>query len=391
MSWELDGKPIRSVLLTRLRYLGDIVMSTVLVEALRRGDPDLEIGYLCEEGFAPVLHGHTGIDRLHRLRTGKPGRNAARRVKQLSTGDAHGTPGLIRDLRRFRYDLAVDMFFNPRSAWLLRLSGIPLRIGGTDRPRGRLYSHRALRRDIGEDHREFDRIAPGGLGEHLCRLGPLVHSETGAGFADWLATTFRPGELKPVLGPGRTESIPSGLLSALGVAPGDPYLLLAPCATWVSKEWPRARWGELVSLLVESLELNVVVMVAPGKEDAWSGLAELIPPGRGGVLPPLPLDDALAVTASARALVTVDGGIMHAAVGLDVPTLAIFGPTDPAIWFPYERLGPFRVMAREPYCHPCDLHECPAFVCLPELEPAEVRRSLAALLEGEIRTEGEAT
>ena len=391
MSWALNGKPVRSVLLTRLRYLGDVVMSTVLVETLLRGDPDLEIGYLCEDGFAPVLQDLPGLERIHRLGAGRSGRDANARIRRKSTDESLSTLAMIRNLRKHRYDLAVDMFFNPRSAWLLRLAGIPLRIGGTNKSRGRLYTHRVLRRDIGEENTGFAEIAPGGLGEHLCRLGPLTHMETGLKFADWLPTQYGPGDLKPNLGAGLATMGRRPELERLKIGAEDSYLLLAPCATWESKEWPRERWGEFVSQLLERTDLPLVVMVAPGKENAWAGLAELIPGDRGGVLSPLPLPDALAVTGSARVLVTVDGGIMHAAVGMGVPTLAIFGPTDPDIWFPYEKSGPYRVLARKPHCHPCDLHECPAFVCLPELEPAEVWRSLSPLLDVDKPAAGEAT
>jgi ADP-heptose:LPS heptosyltransferase len=276
----------------------------------------------------------------------------------------------------------VDLFFNPRSAWLLKLAGVPLRIGGTAKSRGRLYTHRALRGDLARDYQGFATVAPGGLGEHLCRLAPLRHRETGLDFAAWLLDTFEPGELMPDLGAGPSLTPLPQALADLGLGAREPFLLLAPCATWESKQWPRARWEELVAVLVEATDLPLAVMVAPGKMDAWGGLARLIPRGRGGVLPPLPLPQALAVTASAKALVTVDGGIMHAAVGLDVPTLALFGPTDPAIWFPYEQSGPFHVLARAPHCHPCDLQECPAFICLPELDALTVWRTLALLLAG---------
>ncbi len=381
MSWAFEGRPIRSVLLTRLRYLGDIVMSTVLVEVLRRGDPDLRIGYLCEDEYASVLAGHPGIDRLHRLRVARVGSDAAARAgRQVQTGSSRSTLGVIRDLRRAPYDLAVDLFFNPRSAWLLRLAGIPLRIGGTRKWRGRLFTQCVLREEVVEDHSAFNRIAPGGLGEHLCRLAPLTQVESGQAFTAWLPTQFGPGDLKPRLAPPEEGLLAGETLAALGIEPGTPYLLLGPCATWPSKEWPADRWLELISLLLDRTDLPLAVLVAPGRESAWVGLGSRIPRGRGGVLPSLPLTEALAVTGSARALLTVDGGIMHAAVGLGVPTLALFGPTDPDIWFPYSGSGPFRVMVRAPHCHPCDLHECPAFICLPELEPAAVWDALSSLL-----------
>ena len=381
MSWMLDGRPIGSVLLTRLRYLGDIVMSTVLVEVLRRGDPDLRIGYLCEDDHASVLAGHPGIDRLHRLRVANAGGDAKVRVgRAVRSSASRSTPGTIGDLRRASYDLAVDLFFNPRSAWLLKLAGIPLRIGGTRNWRGRLYTHQVLREEVAEEHADFNRNAPGGLGEHLCRLAPLTHVESGQDFAAWLPTQFGLGDLKPRLAPPENGSLAREWLAALGIEPGKPYLLLAPCATWPSKEWPVDRWNELVPHLLARTDLPLVVLVAPGRESAWVGLAARIPRDRGGVLPALSLPEALAVTGSARALLTVDGGIMHAAVGLGVPTLALFGPTDPDIWFPYSGSGPFRVLARVPHCHPCDLHECPAFICLPDLESAVVWEALDSLL-----------
>ncbi len=73
---------------------------------------------------------------------------------------------------------------------------------------------------------------------------------------------------------------------------------------------------------------------------------------------------------------------MHAAVGLGVPVLALFGPTDPDIWFPYAAAPLSRVLATRPACHPCDRHVCPAaeFVCLPGLAPDAVLAALDELL-----------
>jgi|GEM_PF-526998 len=387
MTWALEGRHLNSVLVTRLRYLGDIVMSTVVLEVLHRGDPGLEIGYLCEDNFASVLAGHPRLKRIHSLRSPRHGADArARAGNAPGHRPANGTLGALRDLKRHRYDLAVDLFFNPRSAWLLKLAGIPLRIGGTRKWRGRLYTRQVVRGDV--DNPSFDRIAPGGLGEHLCRLAPLVHVETGLPFLSWLEKTYQPGDLVPELGQFPVSASAAEQLGNLGLAPESPYVLVAPCATWESKQWPGASWASLVTTLMQETSLAVAVMVAPGKAEAWASLAALIPSGRGGVLPPLPLDDALGVTGAARALVTVDGGMMHAAVGLRVPTVALFGPTDPGIWFPYEGLGPFRVLAEAPACHPCDLHDCGAFICLPDLAPERVGNALRALLKETSTTAG---
>jgi ADP-heptose:LPS heptosyltransferase len=120
--------------------------------------------------------------------------------------------------------------------------------------------------------------------------------------------------------------------------------------------------------------LPVAVLVPPGRERELTDLP--------GLLPPLPLPEALGVVGRARALVTVDGGVMHAAVAMGIPTVALFGPTDPRIWFPYPDDTSCRVLLERPPCHPCDRHRCPPeeFVCLPRLEPRTVADALDEVL-----------
>ena len=283
--------------------------------------------------------------------------------------------GTLAGLNAEGYDLAVDLFFNPRSAWLLRLAGIPRRIGGTRGSRGWLYTHTVLRRETAARHPGFNALAPGGLGEHLCRLEPLRHEPTGLGFADWLQQTGGGQVLAPRLvasgragGPGGPEA-------------HRPYLVLAPGATWATKEWPTDHWLRLVESLLAGREEDIFILQPPGQPDWAMILARSIPAGRGRLLPVMPLDRVQEWLARARLLVTVDGGIMHTAVALGVPTLALFGPTRTDAWFPYEGLGPYRVLATRPPCSPCDLHQCPDFVCMPDLDPALVADRALDLLK----------
>lgn len=378
MSWMLAGRPLRRVLVTRLRYLGDIAMATVVLDVLRRGDPRLELGFLCEAGHAPLLAGHPDLARLHVLGVRRRGRDAARRAAQQSATPAAigGTLRTVRELRRARYDLAVDLFFNPRSAWLLRLAGIPRRIGGTSsRSRRRLYTHVATAPAVSE-RPDLYAVAGGGLGEHLGRLAPLRHAD-GRAFLDWLAATVPPGDLAPRVPRPRPTVASRQALASLGLA-GGAYTLLAPAATWPTKEWPVDHWLALADQL-RGQGHTLVVLSPPGGAGGYAPLARAAGAGPGGLLPPLPLADALAVVAGAGAVVSVDGGIMHAAVAMRIPTVALFGPTDPRLWFPYERLGPYRVLATRPACHPCHRHTCDAWICLPELPVSDVAAAVAGL------------
>lgn len=385
MTWYLEGSPVRSVLVSRLRYLGDVVMSTVVLQALRAGDPELRLGYLCEEAHAAVLTGHPLLQAIHSLKADRRGADARARLGPAAAGAgpttaALGTVAMLASLRAARYDLAVDLFFNPRSAWLLRLAGIPWRIGGTRGSRRWLYSHTALRREVAATQPGFDDAAPGGLGEHLSRLAPLIHRPSGLPFPAWLTTNFGSGQLRPQLAAQPAGPLATSAVAGLGVASGKGYLLLVPGATWASKEWPPENWRELVTELVRKREENLLILAPPRAGHPWQDLARAIPAGRGGLLPVLPLPAVLQLVGGARAVVAVDGGIMHAAVGLGVPTVALFGPTRTDAWFPYEGSGPFRVLCTRPSCHPCDLHQCPDFVCLPRLGADLVGRTLEEVL-----------
>lgn len=380
---------MRRILVTRLRYLGDVVMSTVVIEALRNGDPRLEIGYLCEEAHAPVLAGHPDLTRVHVLAVRRRGADARARHPggaRNVVDDAATLPGVspavgalaqVLELRRCRYDAAVDLFFNPRSAWLLRMAGMPARLAGPAGSRSRLYTHpgddRAVRRDP-----RWESLAPGGLGDHLSRLAPLTHEETGLDFSEWFATR---GEraLPRLAGRPLAPARAAALLEKVQLDPASGYLVLAPAATWETKRWPVEKWQDLASELARTWAGSIVVLTAPGDEQVSAAIVASLPAGRGASLPVLPLPVVLDVLAAAAGLVTVDGGVMHAAIGLRKPVLALFGPTDPRLWFPYEGAGPFAVLAQKPACHPCDRHACDAFVCLPELKVATVAARALAL------------
>lgn len=399
MTWMLDDRPLHAVLVTRLRYLGDVAMATAVCGLLRRGDPGLRLGFCCEAPYAPVLAGQPDLDGVHALAVRRRGADARARTPapapedeptaSVTVGDeavagagspaAAGTVATVRALRGARYDLAVDLFGNPRSAWLLWLAGVPARIGPPRGGRRRLYTHLAgpLPRSAPAAARQ--RL-PGGLGDLAGRLAPLRHRETGLGFLEWVAReegeAARPRVARPPLGDGPARAA----LAGAGIGVGQPFVLLAPGATWPSKQWPAQNWRELAAWLGARLPLPLAVLTPPAAPAVGGAVAAGWALARGGLLPALPLPQALQVVGAASLVVAVDGGIAHAAVGMGRPTLALFGPTDPAVWFPYERLGPFRVLATRPPCHPCGRHECGEFVCLPRLSAPTVGEAALSLL-----------
>ncbi len=156
-----------------------------------------------------------------------------------------------------------------------------------------------------------------------------------------------------------------------GVEAGRRIVAIHPGGTWQSKRWSVGSFARLAILARERTGAQVVAMTGPGEE----GIAERVRAEAGGavmVLPFQPLRTIAAVLASCDAVIANDGGIMHLAVALGRPTVAVFGPTEPDIWFPYEGKGPFALVSRRMDCAPCHKHECGSVECLESIEPEEV-------------------
>jgi len=332
------GIPLR-ILVTRLRYLGDVILTTPALAALAKRYPAAEIHYLAEAPYVSVLEGNPHLSGVIPLRPG-----------------VRGSLEAVSAMRRLRFSAAIDLFYNPRSAALLFLSGIPVRVGGSRRIRRRLYTHVANAppgtRSAAAHHVAFLRAVGVEDGEGLPRV--------------YLAAAEIEG--------GRAEI--DRALS--GVAKGR-VVAFHPGGTWPAKRWPPEGFGRLAALLRAKLGASVVALAGPGEE----GIARSAAAASDGALTPLPpmsVRRAASVLAASDAVVANDGGIMHLAVALGRPTVAVFGPTETDIWFPYEGKGPFAVMTHTPPCAPCHKHYCDSGECLKSIEPEEVLGKLGEVL-----------
>jgi ADP-heptose:LPS heptosyltransferase len=390
LSWSIDGKPINSLLISRLRYLGDVVMSTILLEVLRKGAPDLDIGYLCESAHGAVLINHPCINRLHLLGVQRSNADAQSRSSGESMSGrsqtSHGTLATVFKLKKQGYDAAVDLFFNPRSAWLIRFAGSGVRICGDAGSRRKLFTHSVIRQEFGQasdpsPHNILKSLAPGGLGEHLCRLAPLHHEPSGLDFVHWLEQNYPTGSLRPSIAPAVVSDKAKEDLHSHGVSLGEPYIVAAPTATWDSKMMPVSIWRETLAQLAGATGMKILVVTAPGSRILFESLRDTSLSSGITVLEPMKLPDVLGLIQGAKALLSVDGGIMHAAVAMGVPTVGLFGPTDPEMWFPYEGLGPYQVLAAKPHCSPCHLHHCNDFICMPQLQVPDMIMAVQEVLK----------
>lgn len=322
------------LLVTRLRYIGDVVLTLPLLRALRVAFPNAELHYLAEAPAIDVLQQHPDVDRLWTHRRG------ARRGLRTALA-----------LRRQRFAVSIDLFSNPRSALLVRCSGAPVRIGEGRRVRRHLYTHaRTLPQGRSALQQHLDAAALLGASNQLTQA-PRIH-------------------LSPEERARGRERMDAGHAV-------QPRVVVHLAATQPEKEWPPELAAEFVGRLLDS-DHAVLLTTAPQRPEPTHAVAQRAP--RVRCLPILELRELLAVLAAADAVVGVDGGIVHCSVALHRPTLALFGPTDAAVWFPYEAFGPYRVLRAPGACGAC-AGSARTHTCMAALRVGEVVDNLGALLE----------
>jgi ADP-heptose:LPS heptosyltransferase len=340
----------RRILLIRRKALGDALVSLPAASAVADAWPRAQVDLVVDRALAPLF------DDLF------AGLAANLRILAYP-GAAEGA--WLPWLRRQGYDMALDWLGSPRTAMWTAFSGARVRVG-YDLPRRRwAYNVRVPRNRVGgQDLRGFageaflDPLRVLGLDPAPWTpcgdRGAAVASETGPAtpFGDWL-TTWQ--------------------ASAQG-----PRVVLVMSATWTAKAWPSRHVAGLWRLLSHA-GVSAVLAPGPGDEALVAALAMELPPT--AFAPPSTLREMAGLLRRADLFIGTDNGLRHLAAALSVPTVTVFGPTDPGGWNPP---GPRHVCVRHGVsCSPCDLTECPVpgHPCLEDLGAEPVAEAALRLLQ----------
>ncbi len=318
------------ILVTRLNYLGDVVLSLPLVDALRERWAGVEIDYLTRRPASDLVAPDPRFARVFALEEG-----------------AAASFALWRALRARRYRAVVDLYSNPRSAWLTWFTGAPTRVGGNRRGRRRLYTHPVV---VPRDVRRVTDV--------FLRYGvPLG-----------IAPEARAGKPRLAVAPAESAAAEALLGPATGMRVG-----VHPGGKWSVKRWPTDKFVELIAHIEGELGARAIVFTGPDERDATARVRERVG-DRATFVEPVPIRTLAAAMSRLDAMVACDGGVMHVAAAVGTPTVGIFGSSEPTVWFPYENEGPYRAAYIDVECRPCHQHVCPLghTRCLNELSSAAV-------------------
>lgn len=281
------------ILILQLRRLGDVLMTTPMIRAIRDALPGATVHVCVEPSSAPAIRNNPHVDAVVVARPGSFLR-------------------LLADLRRARYGIAVDTLGTPSSARLTFLSSASMRIGLARRWRAPFYTH-AVQPATEPRYSAVEKLAllePLGIRSTDCRIELFPSDEE------------------------RREA--DHVWSSLGL-PGDrPVVAFSPVSRRERKVWPADRFAEICDRWAERAGLRYLPLFGPGEEPMIEQVIRRLRHRNAAVYPCPPVSFGALGPLLGRCSCYFgnDNGIRHVAIAAGIPTAAVFGPPNPVSWTP---------------------------------------------------------
>ncbi len=329
------------VLIVRFSAIGDILLMTPLLRAVRRRHPDARITVVTKAAFAPLLAHNPRVTEV------------------IGWDETQPLAALGRQLKGRGFSHRMDLHGSLRSLMLRR------HVGGrwSTYPKHRVARAVLIRtkRDIYGDRR------------------PVAERYFDA--ARSLDVVPDEGSLEMFL-PRPTLKAAEEFLAARGIGATRQLIAVAPGAAHFTKRWPLHHWTALVRRLVDSGN-DVVVVGGPDDREVAAVVSEAGGERAVSAAGEFDLPGSAALLKRARALVSGDTGLMHLATAVGTPVVVLFGPTVlPFGFFPYRAKA--TVLERDLYCRPCSAHggpTCPEVHhrCMQDTTPEDIQDALRKL------------
>ena len=345
---RLDSDKIKRILIRSTNWVGDAVLNTPAIRALRKNFPHARISILAKPWVAPIFYYNTYVD--HALEYDSEGEH----------GGWLGKARLIKALRREKFDLAV-LFQNAFEAALLAyLAGVPNRLGYDTDGRRVLLTH------------------PVPLEPRLKRVHEIDYY---LGILHGVSLELDGRELTLAVTEQERKRA-NEILRSHSITRKDRVAGVNPGATYGSaKRWFPERYAALCDKLHESHGAHIIIFGGSGEGATGRKVSESMKHRCVNLCGKTTLREAIALIERCQLFITNDSGLMHVASALDVPLVAIFGSTNPVTTGPSSVTS--RIVRVPVPCSPCLKPECPEdHRCMREITVDMVYAVADALLRG---------
>lgn len=311
----VDWTRVKKVLLIRLRSIGDTVLVTPCLQALKDWRPDVQVSVVSEPLAAPVLEGHPLINNLF-----------------VAEKSFVSKPALIGKLRREKFDLAFNLHGGTTGMLLAAMCGAKHSFAYRGQRGSWMLTDRAPDPDV-------------------ILKRDLIHSvEQQLALLQWAGV---PMPAKPHLSleidASAATSVRQKLIAACvphsQLIPSR-FAIVAPGAAFESKRWDSRGFSSVIDHLSGKWRLDSLILAGPGQESLGRKVADSSM-SKPHVLSGISLSEVMALIGIfGQIFIGNDSGPMHIAAALGCPVVAVFGSSNPDVWRPWTA-SPYRVLGGE--------------------------------------------
>jgi heptosyltransferase-2 len=342
-------KHIRRIAILRTDRIGEVILSTPVIEALKRRFPQAEISFITSPYAREIVADRPDIAEVITFDTIE---------RKVSLWEAFALSSI---LRKRNFDMAVIL--NPHKALHLAvfLAGICYRVG-FDKKRGFLLNYRIK-----------DKRQEGKLHELNYNLGLL---ET---------IGIKEKDIPPFINVSTRDSYYiKGLFEQFGIAPSKKIIIIHPGTSNPAKMWPAQYFKELINKLTATGNFNIIVIGDRSEKQLCEKIVSETNNKALNLAGLFTLKQLAALLKEANLFISNDAGPMHMAAALKKRVIAIFGRNIPGV--SPTRWGPYGVdhiiFHKDPGCSPCLDRDCPYnFKCLTNITPDEVFNAAIKILQ----------
>jgi heptosyltransferase-3 len=361
---------IKKILVIKLKNIGDVVLTTPALRALKKSFPHAHIAILVRKGTEEVLAGLPYLDEIIELDI-----DGAHSIRHIG-----GNIRFLYDLRKKGFDLSIDLSGGgDRGAALSFFSGARLRVGYDPQGKGMLgkrflYTH---------------LIEPSNIREHVIDYN-LRLIDYVLGIVLGTVPTLRRGcpssksRVPEIFVSDEDTNSIKRMLSINGLNDCDGIVTIHPTSRWLFKCWRNEGMAEVADYIAIRYNYKVVITSGPDtkERDVIKRILSLMKTAPLDLSGQLSLKQLAALIKMSRLFIGVDSAPMHIAFGVGTPIIALFGPTGWWAW------GPFGehdiVLHKELPCQPCGKDGCNGSKrsrCLEEITTDEVIQAVDRQLQ----------
>ncbi|HRI03387.1 MAG TPA: glycosyltransferase family 9 protein [Pyrinomonadaceae bacterium] len=337
---KIDWPVVKRVLVVKLRSIGDTVLATPSLFALKRFLPNAQIDILLEDWVAPVLDGFDAVDNVLTV-----GKSTIDRIKTA------------RELRRRKYDVVFNLHGGTTATMLVRATGARHRVGVASYQYPFLYNH------LLPSAAEFwGQETTHSAEQQLALLGFVG-----------VPVDDRPKTRLVVTEKGRTARVSEW-------HERGSYAILHPGTAFATKQWPTENFARTAEFLNQK-GLQIVAIASQSESKVLDELK------RYSNVPITTFDDLTlpeitALASKAKVFVGNDSGIAHIAAAVGTPSVVVFGSSNRNHWRPWTD-APNEIVFEPLPCQPCPGYTCEVFgepKCILSVTPSAVFTALERVL-----------